>query len=209
MVKPSGSLQARIAIHLHFPTNSTKSLYDGEIADSTSPCTRMIMTAGFTPENSFWWDSHPWREESDFKPSKQYSKPVLASHKQWQTALRANLSAKIELVFGKPNQDAVFAEFRSLLEKLVLWDQHQTTLYLLFDPSKQYIQRILIFVNHPQFFFYNIMEKEAQIMDHTLDIACQLAGVYRTEKEKTYFQWRSQDRQQKNEDGAANGITLP
>ena len=71
MVKLSGSNEAPIALHLHYPTPRTKTLYNGETADPSSPCPNQMITCGFTKENAFWWDSHPWREDHPFDPAKQ------------------------------------------------------------------------------------------------------------------------------------------
>jgi hypothetical protein len=210
MIKHSGSLHANIAIHLHFPTEKTRKIYDGEIADTSNGCTNMILVAGFTAEKSFWWDTHPWREDSRFEQSKHYSKAVMKSHRNREFTLRAHLHAKVVLVFGKPNQAAVLAQFRNVLEELVLWDENQTSLYIqFFSISKQFITRILVFVNHPMYYFYNIVQSVGRKMDEKLKIAAQLARVTRTEKEEVYFEWRALDRMQRKADRAANGTEFP
>jgi len=58
MVKPSGSLFAAVAVHLHFSAFKTKVVYNGDVADTSKPCTKMFVVSGFTLDEAVWWDSH-------------------------------------------------------------------------------------------------------------------------------------------------------
>ena len=193
-------------MHLHYPTNRTKKLYNGETADRSSPCTNMVITVGFSDENAFFWDSHPWREDAPFEPRKAYTREVLASHHKWESLLRRHLYSKVEVVWGKPGEISIKSEFKEVLEEMVLWDDQETTLYLHFtSPAKIFLQRIIIFVPHPQSLYYNYTIEEAVRMDWKLKVAADLARVARTEKQETYFVWRSLDRDRREEERLANG----
>jgi hypothetical protein len=144
-----------------------------------------MITCGFTNENAFWWDSHPWREDHPFDPAKQYSPVVLRSHNQWYATLRANMHAKVEIVFGKPAQLATKALYRAVWEELVLWDQHNTTVHLQFTGvSKKFLARILIIFPHPHAIYYNYSLETAVMLDSKLKVASPLAKVLRTESKR-------------------------
>ncbi|KAE8452059.1 hypothetical protein EG329_002225 [Mollisiaceae sp. DMI_Dod_QoI] len=96
LVRPSGSINAPVAIHLHYPSRKTSYLYNGEIADPSSGCPNRVINAGFNSQNSFWWNTHPWREDSVFDPDKSYSATILKSHHRWQDLLRSNMPPKLK-----------------------------------------------------------------------------------------------------------------
>ena len=49
LVRPSGSLGARISAKLHYPTFTTSNPKFGEVADASNPCMRLITEKGLTP----------------------------------------------------------------------------------------------------------------------------------------------------------------
>lgn len=64
LVKPDGSLNARVACHLYNPTFCVADPSTPTIWDNSNPSISQIQRAGFTPENSFFFDHFPRREES-------------------------------------------------------------------------------------------------------------------------------------------------
>jgi hypothetical protein len=90
----------------------------------------------------------------------------MKSHSNWKSTLRALIHAKVELVYRKPNQATVLAQFRNVLEEFALWDENQTSLCIQFSSiSKQFIVRILVFFNHPMHYFCNIVQSEGRKME--------------------------------------------
>jgi hypothetical protein len=152
MIKPSGYPQSLLAIDLIYHTNNTKILWNGETADITCPCPRMLMAAGFNTENALWRDSHSLKENHPFSPANS-SQSVLKSHQLWDSKIRANTNSKVELVFGKPVEVATKFQFQGLLEQIVLWDDLKTEIFIRFTkPSKAAIDRIFVFAPHQQSF---------------------------------------------------------
>ena len=48
LVKPSGSLENPVLLKLHYPSFTTDHILDGEVADDTSPCPRLLMRFEFS-----------------------------------------------------------------------------------------------------------------------------------------------------------------
>lgn len=116
------------------------------------------------------------------------------------------MHAKVEIVFGKLAELAVRALYRDVLEELVLWDRHNTTIYLQFTSvSKKFLARIIVFFSHPQALYCDYTLEIATAIDAKLKIACNLVKLSRPDKEETYFAWRSNDRKER-EDRIARGI---
>ena len=89
-------------------------------------------------------------------------------------ALRNKASAKVEVVFGKPNQLRIEMEFRGRMEDIELWTTPTVKLTVVFKEStKATVERLMIFLRHPEYFFHNWTKKSAALIDKQLTVTAQ------------------------------------
>lgn len=177
LVSASGSIDARIAMQLHFPTFVTAQRFDGEVADNTNPCIALLYAKGFTHENSFIFDHFCRRENSRAQsPSVEYPEGPKACHTAWTGELRSHMTAKVEVVWGKPMRQLLFNSLA--LISFTLWGSCEgLEIYLEKDEVGNGIKRIIIPVDHPQFFLHPHSRARAILQDRKLNLAARLAGV--------------------------------
>jgi hypothetical protein len=80
IVAPSGSIRAKIALHLNHPTFTTNHAIDGEVCDPTNRCMGLVIGKGFSKDNAFWFDHFSRREKKSDAVS-HYSAVTEACHK--------------------------------------------------------------------------------------------------------------------------------
>lgn len=114
---------------------------------------------------------------------KTYSPETIACHEEWCRYLREHMHAKVELVWGVANRERLT---RSLnLSKLPLWGPFKDTeLYLEWNvKTERSLRRLILFVNHPEFFLHNYDANFAWVQDQKINAAAALASV----KVETHF----------------------
>lgn len=67
LVRPSGPLFAPVGLKLHYPTFSGTSLQDGEVANSSFACIRILASKGLT--NACWYEAYFRREKFPERPA--------------------------------------------------------------------------------------------------------------------------------------------
>ncbi|KZF25554.1 hypothetical protein L228DRAFT_266020 [Xylona heveae TC161] len=182
LVPPSGDINAPIANRLHNPSFTTLNLRGGETADGTNPCIQLLLESGFTKNNSLIYDHLSRREVLD--GISKYPKAILDCHEGFLKMLRSEMTAKVEVVWGR------YVRLRALetlkLERLQLWgDYKDITIYLEWDSEetshtqhvKRKISRFIVFVMHPQVFLYGWGRKHAMLQDRYLSVAAKLAST--------------------------------
>jgi hypothetical protein len=196
IVRPSGRLTALLAVHLNFPSYTTRNAFDGETADVTSACPRLLICAGLSSENSFWFNTYSRREVTEnrkaMNTAKEYPDAALQTHQDWSLLLRENMQARIEVVFGVANEKQMKIALGPLLEEFILWDKQETTLHIEFtNVQRIVIRRIIIFAQHSQHLCHNYQ------IDAQLEVATAIAEVSRTEEQSRYFRYRSEEMNRK------------
>lgn len=119
--------------------------------DISNPSICQISKAGFSLENSFIFD-HIARRDLSEDVRLFYNDDILTVHEDFMLSLRRAMAAKIEICWGKE----VCIRMKKLLKlaPLRLWGEYKDTeLWLEFDQDS--VIRIIVFVNHPQYFMYS------------------------------------------------------
>ena len=112
---------------------------------------QQINQAGFSSENCFIFD-HICRRERTEDVLLFYEEKIYGVHEDFTLSLRKNMGAKIEICWGR--------HVRERMKKLVnlvplkLWGQFRDV-ELHLELEGQNLKRFVIFVAHPQFFFYH------------------------------------------------------
>lgn len=183
MVRPSGPQYARQALRGHYPSFTTKYPTDGEMVDLTNQCMKLLIDAGLGKNEIFWYDTFSRRERRD-APGKvvnleeRYNSDTLRANREWLKLVSKNMSAKVEIVLGKTERARILRSLQGRTETMFLWTEPPVELELVFvDTRKSMINYIFIFVDHPEFFFYNWNVKRAELMDARLSISLAMSCV--------------------------------
>jgi hypothetical protein len=108
---------------------TTQHRHNGEIADETNCCIRLLLDSGFNSTNSFWIDTFSRREKrvagenrgSDWSAKEAYTTEIYDTHLSWSSKLRDIAAAKVELIFGGENRKLIEREIKDRYETLTLW----------------------------------------------------------------------------------------
>ncbi|KAI9836549.1 MAG: hypothetical protein M1819_001180 [Sarea resinae] len=174
LVRPSGNIDARISNHLHYPSFTTKHRYDGEIADDTNCCIRLVLKKGFNIGNSFMFNTFSRREGRD--KLKDYSRETEDVHRGWSNRLHRAMTAKVEIVWGAASRQWM-EENLDLVQLKLFGPWKGVTLHLERSPANENIERIIVFVHHPEYFLHQYDAGIARRQDRALNAAAALAGV--------------------------------
>jgi hypothetical protein len=182
LVQPSGDVGAVVACHLHNPTFYAKDPYCQETETKSNPTIQQVNQAGFSSQNCFIFD-HICRRDRTEDVLLFYNDEILGIHEDFMLSLRRQMGAKVEICWGR--------HVRERMKKLVnlvpfkLWGQFQDVeLYL--ELEDQRLIRFVVFVAHPQFFFYHGFFTEngvrfratsAKKQDLYLTVASKLGGI--------------------------------
>ncbi|KAJ5818857.1 hypothetical protein N7474_004448 [Penicillium riverlandense] len=152
LVRPSGSLNALIACHLFNPTFCVADPYVGITCDLSNPSMSQIHTAGFTTDNSFFFD-HISRRDMSHHVGDCYPQDLCDIHDSFLFALRNTMGAVVEVRWGSRVRERM--KNLSQLVPLTLWGQYKdVTLHLELSGDKKSLKRFLLFVRHPQCYAY-------------------------------------------------------
>ncbi|GIJ98094.1 hypothetical protein Aspvir_000207 [Aspergillus viridinutans] len=182
LVQPSGYVGAVVACHLHNPTFYVKDPYCQETETKSNPTIQQVNQAGFSSQNCFIFD-HICRRDRTEDVLLFYNDKILGIHEDFMLSLRRQMGAKVEICWGR--------HVRERMKKLVnlvpfkLWGRFQDVeLYL--ELEDQRLIRFVIFVAHPQFFFYHGFSTESGVrfratsakkQDLYLTVASKLGGI--------------------------------
>jgi len=77
----------------------TQTPHSGETADPTSPCVALIMAGTFERGKTLIYDHLARRQIVDRFVG--YPTEILHCHEEWLSAIRGNMSAKVEIIYGR------------------------------------------------------------------------------------------------------------
>ena len=88
---------AKIAHRLHDPSFTTTKARNGACADTTSPCTVLVMANAYNG-NGILFDHCSRKEVAD--PFVYYTPDILAYHEGYMSQIRKNMHAPVEMGYG-------------------------------------------------------------------------------------------------------------
>lgn len=194
LVKPSGSLQSRLAHRLHQPSHSTWNLRNGEVADLTNPCIAQL-SGNVYQEGTLIYDQILRREEKS-EASENYPEAVVRCHETFVRKIRESSEAKVEVIHGKAVKDWMNGRPSYRYDMLSLWAEYDGVDIALehelnfenAQPGHRY-RRILVFVRHPNRLFYRD-DLESINQDQLMEVAAKIAQVKFVERYYVDQKWR-------------------
>lgn len=182
LIHPSGDINSPIACHLHNPTFYVKNPYCQETDNGSNPTIQQLNQAGFSSKNCLFLD-HVCRRDRTDDVLLFYNADILQVHEDFVLSVRKAMAAKVEICWGRHVRERMKKLLN--LQPLRLWGKFRDVeLYL--EMHGQEILRFLLFVAHPQFFFYHgsftesglrFRETQAKRQDLYLTVASKLGGV--------------------------------
>ncbi|PMD48011.1 hypothetical protein L207DRAFT_505117 [Hyaloscypha variabilis F] len=196
LVRVSGSLCSRIAHHAHQPSFTTLRPHNGETADETNPCIAMIMGNAFEKNHSLLYD-HLLRRDEKSEGLQNYPEDVVKCHEAFIQTVRESMEAKVEVVYGAAVRERMLQKQGYKFDLFPLWGDYDD-IYITLDRESNYsnaqqghrYRRIIVFVAHPQRFFYPKPEECAR-QDKLLAVAAKIAGVNFIERYYNNQKWRT------------------
>ena len=154
LVRPSGQLDTSLILKLHYPSFTYRRILDGEVADVTSPCSRLSMNFGLNAENALWIEVYFRREDP-----KSLSKSTLEScaprirdaHNRFARWCERISAAKVEIHFGKRKRE----EHQSLNSVFKFKVRYGQGVYVLvgLELNNGKAHRLHIYLHHPEHIF--------------------------------------------------------
>jgi hypothetical protein len=196
LVGVSGSLQSPIAHYAHQPSFTTLHPRNGETADETNPCIAIIMGNAFEKGNSLIYD-HLLRRDEKSEGLQMYPEEVVRCHEAFIQKVRESMEAKVEVVYGTPVKEKMLQKQAYKLDLLPLWGEYEDV-YIILDRESNYsnaqqghrYRRVIVFVTHPQRFFYP-KQGECARQDKLLAVAAKIARVGFIERYYEDQKWRT------------------
>ena len=184
LVKPSGTLQARLGHYLNQPSFSTiQNVYeDGETADDSNPCIRMILENGYAENKALIMDHLHYRSHTS-EDITEVDSLTLQRHEGFTSEILESLEAKVVIVYGSNVQNRLIAT-RDLVH-MQLWGEYSEVSIAL-DLEKNYnfsddnyrFRRVFLFAAHPNRIMWQTKGNRALIrQDAILKAAANMAGV--------------------------------
>jgi hypothetical protein len=195
LVKVSGSLQSPIAHHAHQPSFTTLRPRNGETADETNPCIAIIMGNAFEKDKSLIYD-HLLRRDEKSEGLQNYPEDVKLCHEVYLQKVRESMEAKVEVVYGAAVKERMLQKQAFEFDLLPLWGEYGDT-YIILDHESNYsnpqqgyqYRRIIVFVSHPQRFFF-ARGGECARQDKLLAVAAKISRVGFIERYYEDQKWR-------------------
>ncbi|KAI9376773.1 hypothetical protein BJX61DRAFT_530602 [Aspergillus egyptiacus] len=186
LLHPSGDLKSALACHLHNPTFYVKDPYCRDMENMSSPTMQQLNQAGFSSRNCFFFD-HICRRDRTDDVLLFYTEDIIRVHEVFVLSIRKAMAAKVEICWGKHVRERMKRLLK--LTSLKLWGEFKDV-ELFLEMEDQIIRRFVLFVAHPQFFFYHgsftesglkFRETQARRQDLYLAVASKLSAVPLTE----------------------------
>jgi hypothetical protein len=182
LLHPSGKIDSPVACHLHNPTFYVKNPESQETGNISNPCIRQLHQAGFSSKNCFIFDDICRRDRTE-DVSLFYTSEILQIHQDFMLSIRKAMGAKVEICFGERVRERMEKSLK--LVPLRLWGEFRDVDIFL-EMEDQTLLRFILFVCHPQFFFYHGAKSESGIkfrqtqgrkQDVHLAVASRLGGI--------------------------------
>lgn len=197
LVIPSGSLFAPVGLKLHYPTFSGTNLHEGEVANPSFACIRILVSKGLS--NACWYEAFFRREKFPERPSGSVGKRPAPPMKDYSSSLSACHLAysswceqqPIVVLFGE--HVLKIASSDKAVERINVLDPPIGL--LLFRESDKII-KICVVAPHPQTLLMSVNGRTrdglsvARNMDRAINAAVALCplGTNNNEIDPTYFE---------------------
>ncbi|KAK1146858.1 hypothetical protein N8T08_002179 [Aspergillus melleus] len=182
LLPPAGSSNAPIACHLYNPTFFTDNPYSQSMVENKNPTMVQLQQAGFSLQNTLFFD-HVCRRDRTEDVLLFYSEDITRIHEDFMMLCRKTMAAKVEICWGVPVRERM--KNLLALESVTLWGKYRDVeIFIERDVDK--IKRFLVFVPHPQYFFYHshhtdpgskFRRSKGRRQDLYLDVASRLGRV--------------------------------
>lgn len=198
MVHTDGDIKmAEIAHRLHDPSSTTTKARNGACADTTNPCTALVLANAYNGNGTFF-DHCSRREVMD--PFVFYTKDILACHEGYLCPIRSNMHTPVDIVYGIPTWERKLYFLQDKLQALDLWGSYEgSTIYLEWENVQENLSgtsrrlgRFLIFAFHLQNMMRAWSKSYTAGQDRLLEIGYRLAGVGFIERFYEKNVWRKQ-----------------
>jgi hypothetical protein len=214
-VYPAGnfSVPQPLSVIWDYPTYSTRQPYNILTADTTNPCTRMLLRKGMNPSRTpmVWLEVlHRRLSTKDTKCSKspmQMIDPKEAQHAR--EFLRKGLKrarSRVGLLLGRHAQEEYEKHQRThpLLKLQLAGHNPDWPIHVWVDgnPAALNIKQVMVCCEHTQAIFHRHARGlgVGKHMDEAIRIACELAGL-QINLNARYFEWMENERIKKGRDG--------
>ncbi|MCJ1249297.1 hypothetical protein MMC30_006520 [Trapelia coarctata] len=182
LVRPSGYLDCKLGIRLHYPTYSTSNVSNGETADLSSPCPRLLLKKGLSSEHALWFESY-FRREVAARDRNQGTSPMNAwpesyrqLHEQFSLWCEQHSQMKVLIVCGKPSGEE-YLRTRSISRTFTIPLAKDIFVKACTVRCLGRIARIVIFAPHPEWLYHNWTARDGKLYDSCINIAVALAGI--------------------------------
>ena len=178
LIRSSGSLAAPLLIKLHYPSFTTSCPNDGETADHSSPCPRLLMHTGLTSHNAFWMQAYYRRElpEANRKsPMRTWSERLLQIHEDHSQWHEDHSTARFRLLLGAHNRVHDLAK-----ENIVTFTAQfpeSVTIKSSLHIRNGKIHHIAFYATHPEYLFRNPSRQVSLEYDVCLGLVAALAKI--------------------------------
>lgn len=189
LVRPSGSLDAKLGFLLHFPTFKVAVglVSWGETAEESNPCIACVLRKLLDWKSFLMLDTYnrraspiprKQRRKNHMVPMDTWPEDLRRLHEQFAENIMHTSTAKVWVVFGKANKERYLRSAGSKSVKTVDFSQRdpslKTPVALEFNESRQ-ICRIVIFCQHPETLFYASDSCDTgRLMDQGMNLAAAL-----------------------------------
>lgn len=156
----------------------------------------MIMGNAFEKDHSLLYD-HLLRRDEKSEGLQKYPEDVVKCHEAFIQTVRESMEAKVEVVYGAAVRERMLQKQGYKFDLLPLWGEYDD-IYIILDRESNYsnaqqghrYRRIIVFVAHPQRFFYPKPEECAR-QDKLLAVASKIAGVNFIQRYYNDQKWRT------------------
>lgn len=181
LLPPAGSNTAPIGCHLYNPTFFTDRPYSQSMMENKNPTMAQLQQVGFSLQNTFFFD-HICRRDRTDDVLLFYTSDIIRIHEEFMMLCRESMSAKVEICWGVPVRNRM--KELLALDSVTLWGEYRDVEIFL-EMNNNEIIRFLVFVPHPQYFFYHSHHTDSgskfrlskgRRQDFYLDVASRLGG---------------------------------
>jgi hypothetical protein len=151
------------------------------MADETNPRIAITIGNAFEKGNSLIFD-HLLRRDEKSEGLQMYPEDIVQCHEAFIQKVQESMEAKVEVVYGTPVKERMLQKQAYKLDLLPLWGEYED-IYIALDRESNYsnaqqghrYRRIIVFVTHPQRFFYP-KQGECTRQDKLLAVAADWQG---------------------------------
>jgi hypothetical protein len=186
MVRPSGNpMTARVLCQLYNATWSVDDCEKQDTEDWSNPSIAQLQRAGFSTQNHCLLFDHLARRDLTPHCDEVYPDELIDIHQTFSFALRDAAKAPVEICWGARVRNRMKTKLGDRLQPLRLWDKFADLIVYL-ELNFEELKRFVIFVRHPQSFFYakrqdpridNWRRRHGRIQDRALEVAALLGRI--------------------------------